>query len=353
MLGFYRTYTLPFKEKIPVFLEDYLACVPKYKRINRFFGRYLYTEIVLRKSQRVKQITSKHQRILWVQWVDSYLGDSLMDLSSRVLLKDKQIDLLTKENTAKIYQNDAIFNQVFTHSSQCNANNYDLIIIGSYRQRELKSLSKHILSIPHISLFGYYHVNDFSRLYFSFFRINQLLPSPHTEKYINKIAKPLLPISETDKAIVESYNLPQDFITVVIGGASKERIFHHWDKVVNRLIEDKITKNIVLIGLQNAQEIAKNITAQHPKIVINKVGECSFNQTAQIIKKSKMLVCCDGGLLHAANAVQTPFVGLFYSIEPMARLIKSNPSLVLFDKKNINNISVDDIIEKVKLLKNN
>ena len=51
MLGFYRTYTTPFKEKIPTSLDDFFRRVSIFKRFKRFFGRYLYAEIVLRKSQ--------------------------------------------------------------------------------------------------------------------------------------------------------------------------------------------------------------------------------------------------------------------------------------------------------------
>jgi ADP-heptose:LPS heptosyltransferase len=80
------------------------------------------------------------------------------------------------------------------------------------------------------------------------------------------------------------------------------------------------------------------------------VDRISFNQTAQVIKKSRLLICADGGLLHAANAVQTPIMALFYYIEPMVRLIKINPSYSLLDKNDINNISVINIIEKIKKL---
>ena len=94
MLGFDRTYTTPFSDSIPASVEDFFRRVPLYKRFKRFLGRYLYAEVVLRNSQKVKQISNEHQKILWVQWVDSYLGDSLMDLSGRVLIKDKKIDFL-------------------------------------------------------------------------------------------------------------------------------------------------------------------------------------------------------------------------------------------------------------------
>lgn len=57
MLGFYRTYTTPFKESIPIMVENYLSKKPFYKRASRFIGRYLYTESVLRRSQKLDVIT--------------------------------------------------------------------------------------------------------------------------------------------------------------------------------------------------------------------------------------------------------------------------------------------------------
>ncbi len=350
MLGFYRTYTTPFEEKIPVFLEDFFAKVSLYKRIRRFISRYLYTEIRLRNSKKIYQITTQHKRILWVQWVDAYLGDSLMDLSSRALLKNKKIDLLTKDYVARIYANDPVFVHIFTSATQCHAKHYDLMILGSYRQRELKILTPELLKLPHASLYGYYHVPDFNRLYFSYFRINHLLLKPYNSEYIQNMAKPLLPISKIDIDIIDKHNLPNNFITIAIGGANRERIYVFWDKVIKILITESIVENIVLVGQVVNQE-AENIQKISPNKIINLVDTCSFNQTTEVIKRSIMLLCCDGGLLHAANAVQTPVVALFYLVNPITRLIKINQSYSLIDKNDINNISSADIIKKVKLLK--
>lgn len=351
MFGFYRTYTLPFSEKIPVFLEKFLKKIPLHRRIWRFLGHYLYSEFLLRKSQKVNQITSQHQRILWIQWVDAYLGDSLMDLSSRVLLKNKKIDLLTKSHVAEIYQGDTVFNDIFTNAKQCNAEDYDLLIIGSYRKRELKNLTSELLQLPHTSLYGYYHVQSFNRLYFSYFHINHLLSKPYNFEYIKNTAKPSLPISHNDINIIDKHNLPNNFITIAVGGASKDRTYTSWNKVVKILLTEKIVENIVLVGKDTNQEV-KNIQTINSDRIMNLTNVCSFNQTAEIIKRSKMLLCCDGGLLHAANAVEIPIIGLFYCINPMARLIKKNQSYALFNKDNINNINSYDVVEKVIMLQN-
>jgi heptosyltransferase-2 len=352
MLGFDRTYTTPFKEKIPASVDDFFGRVHLFKRFKRFFSRYLYAEIALRNSQRLEKITSQHQKILWVQWVDSYLGDSLMDLSSRVLLKEKKIDLLTKKNTANIYQNDLIFNQIFVNPNQCDKD-YDLIIIGSYRQRELKILPKHILSIPHVSIYGYYNVDDFNRLYFSFFRVNQLLSYAFNEKFIYDNAYPMLPISNKDRRNVDSYNLPKDFLVIAVGGANIERTFDAWDEVVDGIIDRKLSKNIVLVGANNGKNVGEKILKAHSGCVIDKTSCCSFNETTEIIKRASILICCDGGLLHAANSVKTPVIALFYYINPAVRLIQANQSYYLMDLYDINNIQSKDIIKKLIFFQKN
>jgi heptosyltransferase-2 len=351
MLRFYRTYQTPFREKIPVSLVDFLHQVPFYKRAKRFFGRYLFAEIALRKSTYVETITSKHQKILWIQWVDGYLGDSLMDLSSRILLKDKQIDLLTRENVAKIYQNDTIFQQIFSDPEAIDVKKYDLMIVDSYRQRGLSMVRRYFPNLPHSTLYGYYNVNDFNRLYYSFFRFNQLLSSPYSETEIQAMSKPLLPITQQDEAVIESLDLPDKFIAIALGGANEERTYHHWLEVVDGIFQAKMTDNIVLLGLQNAEKNAMEIIQKYPNLTHNLVGRCSFNQSAQIIKKSIMLVCCDGGLLHAANAVLTPIVALFYYIDPLVRLIEINPSIGLVGKDNINHIQPHKVVEKIQILK--
>jgi hypothetical protein len=350
MLGFYRTYTTPFKEKIPSFEDGFFLRVSAFKRFLRFFSRYIYTEISLRNSKKIEKISPQHKRILWIQWVDAYLGDSLMDLSSRVLLADKRVDLLTKKYTANIYKDDDVFDRIFTNSSQCNPDDYDLLIIDSYRERSIRSFIGILSHIPHVSLYGYYNVDDFNRLYFSFYRINQLLLYPHNKQYIDDIARPLLPITSLDKSIVEGFGLTGSFITVVVGGAWKERTFHYWADVIKGILSKNIVEKVVLVGASDAKEESVSICKQYPNNVVSFVGGCTFNQTAQVINKSIMLICADGGLMHAANAVKTPILGLFHELDPSVRFIKSNRSFGLTDKWCIDNISIKEIVRKAEIL---
>jgi ADP-heptose:LPS heptosyltransferase len=80
--------------------------------------------------------------------------------------------------------------------------------------------------------------------------------------------------------------------------------------------------------------------------IINYVSKLTFAQTACIIQHGKILFCCDGGLMHAASAVNTCFIPLFANVESDMRLTKSDNALPLFDKNDVNNIEIDDIFKK-------
>ena len=58
-----------------------------------------------------------------------------MDLSSRVLLAGKKIDLLTDKKNANLYSNDLYFSSVFTSYKDVISENYDLVIVDSYSTR--------------------------------------------------------------------------------------------------------------------------------------------------------------------------------------------------------------------------
>jgi hypothetical protein len=344
MLGFEKTYTTPFEEDIPILIDDYFNKVSKYKRFRRFLGRYIYARFALKSSQKLEKIPCNCYKILWIQWVNPNLGDSLTDLSGRILLNDKKIDLLTRENAAIIYQDDEIFNKVYIDPKDCADNGYDLVIIDSYRQRSLKVFKKYFSNTPHVSLYGFYSVYDFHQLYFSFFRVNQFLTKPFCQKYIRGIANPLLSISGTDKLVVENYNISANTIAIAIGGVERDRTYNFWKDVIELLLSHKVTDNIVLLGLKDA------VRFDNIDNTINMIGRCTFNQSAQIVKKSRLLICADGGLLHAANAVKTPVVCLFYGLNPNVRLIKGNKSIALYNSQSINDILPKDILKSVLLL---
>ena len=99
MLDYRKTYTLPFQFEIPNYTKEYLNNKSIIKSWIKFFKRYLFIVVKGQRKLEVFSILPKHQNILWINISAPSLGDSLMDLSSRVLLKNKKVDLfIDKKN---------------------------------------------------------------------------------------------------------------------------------------------------------------------------------------------------------------------------------------------------------------
>ena len=347
MSNFSKTYTLPFKFSIPNYTQDFLNQTPVFKRWLKFIKRYLYIVLKSQKNLEVFDISLDHKNILWINISAPSLGDSLMDLSSRIMLDSKNVDLFTDQKNAHIYTDDHIFKNIYTKIEEINKPKYDLVIVDSYSSRSIDAKSKITSTTPFVGMFGYYNGPEVNRVLFSFHQINHLLGYIKTENKINASAKASMSISKTDQGAFEQIKLPDNYIAIVLGGEWDYRTYNKWDKVMTKILAKDKQTNIVFIGSGNAQDIAKNLLSQFSK---NNIFDCvdkySFIQTAQIIKKSKILLCCDGGLMHASNAVSTPIVPIFARLTPQMQLTDIVQAFPLFDKSDVNNISVEAILEK-------
>ena len=347
MPKFSKTHILPFKFSIPNYTQDFLNQTSIFKRWPKFIKRYLYIILKGQKNLEVFKISPNHKNILWINISAPSLGDSLMDLSSRVMLKGRSVDLFTDKKNAHIYMDDHIFNNIYTKTEDVRKSKYDLVIIDSYSSRSIDVKSKITPNTPFIGIFGYYNGPEVNRVLFSFHQMNHLLGYTESESMINLIAKASMSISRFDQEAITQIDLPEKYIAIVLGGEWDYRTYGKWDEVIERILTKNKQTNIVFIGSGNAKDIAKDLLSQFSKNnIFDCVAKYSFNQTAQIIKQSQILLCCDGGLMHAANAVNTPIVPLFARLTPQMQLTDAINAFPLFDKSDVNNISVEAVLEK-------
>jgi len=347
MPKFSKTYALPFKFTIPNYTQDFLDQTSIFKRWLKFIKRYLYIVLKAQKNLEVFKISTNHKNILWINISAPSLGDSLMDLSSRVMLKGRSVDLFTDQKNAHIYMDDHIFNNIYTKIEDVDSFEYDLVIIDSYSSRSIDVKSKIAPTTPFIGIFGYYNGPEVNRVLFSFHQMNHVLGYTEVESKINSTAKASMSISRSDQEAIAQIGLPEKYIAIVLGGEWDYRTYGKWDKVVEQILTKNKQTNIVFIGSGNAKDIAKDLLSQFSKNnVFNCVAKYSFNQTAQIIKQAQILLCCDGGLMHAANAVNTPIVPLFARLTPQMQLTDAINAFPLFDKSDVNNISAEAVLEK-------
>lgn len=347
MFDYKKTYTLPFKFEIPNYTKEFLKTRSIIKSWVKYIKRYLY---ILFKDQQLLEIfyiSDNHKDILWINFSAPSLGDSLMDLSSRVLLSGKNVDLLTDKNNVNLYQDDLFFSSIFSNQKEVINKSYDLIIIDSFSTKSIDIKSNIATLTPFVGMYGYYNGPEVNRVLFSFHQMNNLLGCNHTESEINKMAKSSMSISTFDKGIVESLKLPINFIAIVIGGEWEYRTYNNWYNVIVKLLSTDTSLKIILLGSDNAKEAEKEILDKvSSSNLLSYVAKFTFNQTAQIISQANFLFCCDGGLMHAANALDTQIIPLFARLQAEMQLTISCRSFPLFDQTDVNNISVEDVILK-------
>ena len=349
MSSYKKTYTLPFKFDIPNYSQAFLAENSDLKRRFKHLKRYFYILLKRQNSLEVFNILPTHNRILWINLSAPSLGDSLMDLSSRIMLKERKVDLFTDRKNADLYKNDFIFSTIFTDIKQLKNKKYDLVIIDSYSTRSIRIKAEIANGINYVGMFGYYNGPEVNRVLFSFHQMNNLLGYVKNEDELNEAAKTSISISSRDKKIIHKITLPLKFIAFSTGGEWNYRTYRKWDYVIEKLITQDSDLNIILVGSDNARDSAKVIMDKFSNNkVYNFVSKFTFNQTTEIINQAQILFCCDGGLMHSANAVNTPIVALFARLTEEMQLTESNSSFSLFDKDNVNNILVEDILNKYK-----
>ena len=346
MGDFKWTYYFPFKNTIPNYIDNYLEKNSFFKRYLKFIKRRFYIFLKGQNNLEVLAILPEHQNILWINISAPSLGDSLMDLSSRIMLKDKKVDLFTDTKNHQLYLCDEYFNNVYTKSKDLHELNYDLVIIDSYSSRSIKVKSLVAPKTSFVGVFGYFNGPEVNRILFSFHKMNHLLGYPKLENEINNLAKNSISISTNDHKIVDEI-VPNNFIVIVLGGEWHYKTYNNWSKVIDQIILHDKDSRIIFIGSANAKSTAKKLLNKYSQQnFLDFVERLSFKQSIEVVRRAKVLLCCDGGLMHGANAIGAKSVTLFARLTPKMLITNHTNSFNLFDSKDVNNILVEDIVDK-------
>jgi ADP-heptose:LPS heptosyltransferase len=346
MHNFRRTYCFLFSQNIPNYIDIYLKQKSLYRRYLKFIKRYIFIFLKGQMGIEVYKILPAHKKILWINISAPSLGDSLMDLSSRVMLQDRFVDLFTDQKNAHIFRDDLFFKSIFTSSTAINETQYDLVIIDSYSTRSIQIKSMIAPKTSYVGMFGYFNGPEVNRILFSFYHMNFLLGSVKSEHEINLIANNFITISKKDKEIVNNI-VSERFIAFVLGGEWNYKTYNKWDEVIRKIVEADNQLQIIFLGSKNAKKISEEILSIFPKNnILNFVDKLSFNQSVEIARRSKVLFCCDGGLMHAANAVNSINITLFARLTPEMLLTKNVNSYSIYDEEDVNNIPSEEVLSK-------
>jgi len=336
-----------FNGSFPNDVADYISRTSAISRAWIVLKRHLNL-LIKRQLPLIRTEIGGAKKILWINSISPAIGDSLMDLASRSLLKHvPQLDLYTGKLSSELFKYDYIFKNV--HSTLDNIiQSYDLIILDAYSSRSIKIKCKFFKKTPFVTLHGHYRGPMFNRSLFNYLRINELLGNPFSPDDIIKTSHSRITLRENDYIETKAIDFDSKVLSIAIGGEHSTRTYKNWSAVINGILSKNINVKVLLLGSTNAVLDCNNIyknCASFKNRIIDCVDKLSIRQAAAAIEKSNVLLCADGGLMHIANAVNTPTISLFAKYKPEWRYTIEK-YIPFYVDKDVNSIDAKKIVLK-------
>ncbi len=159
-------------------------------------------------------------------------------------------------------------------------------------------------------------------------------------------------ISAVDKRLEEYNIVPQDRILAVhpwTSDSAKQWPQDRFKELIRRLYREFKLK-VVLIGGKEEEIEAESFCDEIPSL-INFAGKLSLTQSAALLKRSELLISNDSGPVHLAAAVNTPVLAIFSNRIPAKSSRRWGPwgkANIVIEKPNLADISVEEVMEKVR-----
>lgn len=338
-----------------VLVQDYLDEMG----FRRLGWRAIRREIIFHASRQAaykqSDIKKSWARGLWIYFGEGQIGDALMDLAPRSLLRERGIrmDLLTEKHLSELFQGDPWFDSVTSDPRELKDSHYDFAVVLSNKRRSLQIKRKFFKSLPWVSVLEFFSGPDFNRAGYATQRFADLLKIELTSSdfIFHSSQKLKLPAIDDEPIINDSKS--SSMIAFCIGGVDPRRTYKTWDVVIEILLQNG-WKNFMLIGGGNGIEDARRLVTKYSYAAhfIDHVGKTSITRSHALLASVNMVVCSDGGLMHLAAATRVPMVALFSSpIHPEWRLPSRKSILAISSKSlDVNDISPLSIASTIMLL---
>ena len=197
--------------------------------------------------------------------------------------------------------------------------NFDYIIDLHHNLRTL-SLKR---SLKSVKSFSFQKLN-FQKWLLTAFKIN-VLPKQHI---VDRYVAALQPLHVTNDGKGLDYFIPKNeevkpeqiplshcagYMAIVIGATynTKKLPLHKLKDLCNR-----IDYPIVLLGGKEDEENGDEIAQINDIKIFNACGKFSLNESADLVRKSKLVITHDTGLMHIAAAFQKPIISVWGNTVP-------------------------------------
>lgn len=295
---------------------------------------------------------------------------------------EAEIHFLTKDSFRAVIEHNPYIDrvQVLAHSwelmiEELKAQDYDYIIDLHHNAKTLR-----VKNALKKKAYSFYKLN-IQKYFYTAFKIN-LLPKLHiVDRYLQTVASFGVKndgagldyfISAADETKREDIpgSHQAGYIACVIGAAlgTKRWPVHKWKEFCAQLEHP-----VILLGGPEDKLSGDEIAAVDPIKVYNACGKFKLNESADLVRKAKLVITNDTGLMHIAAAYKKPVISLwgntvpsfgmtpYYGNVPVSDLILQTSKLwcrpcskigyakcPLGHFKCMEKISVDELISKVK-----
>lgn len=265
----------------------------------------------------------------------SSIGDIILSSSLVKTLSenfpDSQIDFVVKKQFLSLVEHNPRISKIYTVDkaegkqglkalgNSLSQNNYDVFfdIHRNFRSSYIRKLTKAKKTVK-------FDKRVFKRTLLTSFHIDTYKDTRAIYKRFNDTASFLGVDSEIHKTefynsseaelkvqnILKEKNVnPEEYVVLVPGASfsNKQWLPERFAQVAEKMLKEGY--NVVVIGGKQEKEMCSDVFGSTP--VLNLVGELTLLESAAVVKYAKAVISNDTGMLHLAEAQNTPVVGIY------------------------------------------
>ncbi len=352
---FSQRYTPQFRHVLPGRMDEMrMREGLKQKTIAdfRMLKRWLLLKLSWQSRLLSDRLPSAPARLLWVRNPRSAsIGDSVMELAGRTMLKNYEVDLLTAKSVASLFQTDHFFKKVFTAPESIDASNYDFCLLELFSSQSIKLKRQICPDMPFAGLQGFFYGATYHQMLFNCYRIHHLLGYPYSECELAPFLRPRLFLEDEPSPLPPKKKFRA---CLVLGGVNPIKTYKSWPAVIRLLRQrwpaQKTFLEMMLIGSDNGQAYVEQVMdALDRDQARSFVGKLSLRATARLIADCDFFIGPDGGLMHCAVAADVPGLALFPTNDPQLFLPPETKMEALWGTtEDINTINPELIAKKLE-----